>query len=70
MHATEQVVPSVSQLGVETKFQKSAMLGRVVLLLLQTAFVLAAAYGAATEILTRRDNRPGLPISIAELKAG
>jgi uncharacterized membrane protein len=29
------------------------------------AVLLAAAYGAATEILTRRDNRPGLQISIA-----
>jgi uncharacterized membrane protein len=29
------------------------------------AVILAAAYGAATEILTKRDNRPGLPISIA-----
>src|SRR5207253_1855741 len=26
---------------------------------------LAAAYGAATEMLTRRDDRPGLPIAIA-----
>jgi len=34
------------------------------------AVVLAAAYGAATEILTRRDNRPGLPISIALFATG
>src|SRR6202045_261035 len=34
------------------------------------AVVLAAAYGAATEILTKRDNRPGLPISIALFAAG
>jgi len=32
--------------------------------------VLAAAYGAATEILTKRDNRPGLPISIALFATG
>jgi uncharacterized membrane protein len=29
------------------------------------AVILAAAYGAATEMLTRRDERPGLPIAIA-----
>ena len=34
------------------------------------AVVLAAAFGAATEILTRRDNRPGLPISIALFATG
>ena len=34
------------------------------------AVVLAAAYGAATETLTRRDNRPGLPISIALFATG
>ena len=34
------------------------------------AVVLAAAYGAATEILNRRDNRPGLPISIALFATG
>jgi uncharacterized membrane protein len=34
------------------------------------AVVLAAAYGAATEILTKRDNRPGLPISIALFATG
>ena len=34
------------------------------------AVVLAAAYGAATEVLTRRDNRPGLPISIALFATG
>jgi uncharacterized membrane protein len=34
------------------------------------AVLLAAAYGAATEILTRRDNRPGLPISIALFATG
>jgi uncharacterized membrane protein len=34
------------------------------------AVILAAAYGAATEILTRRDNRPGLPISIALFATG
>ncbi|HEY5131669.1 MAG TPA: DUF2339 domain-containing protein [Bradyrhizobium sp.] len=34
------------------------------------AVVLAAAYGAATEILTRRDVRPGLPISIALFATG
>ncbi len=34
------------------------------------AVMLAAAYGAATEILTRRDNRPGLPISIALFATG
>jgi uncharacterized membrane protein len=32
--------------------------------------ILAAAYGAATEMLTRRDNRPGLPISIALFATG
>jgi uncharacterized membrane protein len=34
------------------------------------AVVLAAAYGIATETLTRRDNRPGLPISIALFATG
>jgi uncharacterized membrane protein len=34
------------------------------------AVILAAAYGAATEILTRRDNRPGLPISVALFATG
>src|ERR1700730_17803760 len=34
------------------------------------AVLLAAAYGAATEILSRRDNRPGLPISIALFATG
>jgi uncharacterized membrane protein len=34
------------------------------------AVVLAAAYGAATETLARRDNRPGLPISIALFATG
>ena len=34
------------------------------------AVILAAAYGAATEILTERDNRPGLPISIALFATG
>ncbi len=34
------------------------------------AVVLAAANGAATEILNRRDNRPGLPISIALFATG
>jgi uncharacterized membrane protein len=34
------------------------------------AVALAAAYGAATEILTKRDNRPGLPISIALFATG
>jgi uncharacterized membrane protein len=34
------------------------------------AVMLAAAYGAATETLTRRDNRPGLPISIALFATG
>jgi uncharacterized membrane protein len=34
------------------------------------AVVLAAAYGAATEMLTRRDNRPGLPISTALFATG
>ena len=34
------------------------------------AVILAAAYGAATEILTGRDNRPGLPISIALFATG
>ena len=32
--------------------------------------VLAAAFGAATEILTKRDNRPGLQISIALFATG
>ncbi len=32
--------------------------------------VLAAAFGAATEILGKRDNRPGLPISIALFATG
>jgi uncharacterized membrane protein len=34
------------------------------------AVLLAAAYAAATEILTRRDNRPGLAISIALFATG
>ena len=34
------------------------------------AVVLAAAFGAATEILGKRDNRPGLPISIALFATG
>ena len=34
------------------------------------AVMLAAAYGAATEILTKRDNRPGLAISIALFATG
>jgi uncharacterized membrane protein len=34
------------------------------------AVILAAAYGAVTEILSRRDNRPGLPISIALFATG
>ena len=34
------------------------------------AVLLAAAYGAATEILGKRDNRPGLPISIALFATG
>jgi uncharacterized membrane protein len=34
------------------------------------AVIVAAAYGAATEILTKRDNRPGLPISIALFATG
>jgi uncharacterized membrane protein len=34
------------------------------------AVMLAAAYGAATEALSRRDNRPGLPISIALFATG
>jgi uncharacterized membrane protein len=34
------------------------------------AVVLAAAFGAATEILTKRDNRPGLAISIALFATG
>jgi uncharacterized membrane protein len=34
------------------------------------AVVLAAAFGAATEILTRRDTRPGLAISIALFATG
>jgi uncharacterized membrane protein len=34
------------------------------------AVILAAAYGAATEILTKRDTRPGLPISIALFATG
>jgi len=34
------------------------------------AVVLAAAYGAATEILNRRDRRPGLPISVALFATG
>jgi uncharacterized membrane protein len=34
------------------------------------AVILAAAYGAATEILTKRDNRPDLPISIALFATG
>jgi uncharacterized membrane protein len=34
------------------------------------AVLLAAVYGAATELLTRRDNRPGLAISIALFATG
>ncbi len=34
------------------------------------AVLLAAAYGAATEILSKRDARPGLPISIALFATG
>lgn len=34
------------------------------------AVVLAAAFAAATETLTKRDNRPGLPISIALFATG
>ena len=34
------------------------------------AVMLAAAYGAATEILNRRDSRPGLPISVALFATG
>ena len=34
------------------------------------AVLLAAAYGVATESLTRRDNRPGLPISTALFATG
>jgi uncharacterized membrane protein len=34
------------------------------------AVLLAAAFGAATETLIRRDNRPGLPISIALFATG
>jgi uncharacterized membrane protein len=34
------------------------------------AVILAAAYGAATETLARRNNRPGLPISIALFATG
>jgi uncharacterized membrane protein len=34
------------------------------------ALVLAAAFGAATEILGKRDNRPGLPISVALFATG
>jgi uncharacterized membrane protein len=34
------------------------------------AVILAAAYGAATEILSQRDDRPGLPISIALFATG
>jgi uncharacterized membrane protein len=34
------------------------------------AVMLAAAYGIATEILAKRDNRPGLPISIALFATG
>jgi uncharacterized membrane protein len=34
------------------------------------AVLLAAAYGAATESLSRRENRPGLPISIALFATG
>src|SRR5450432_543452 len=34
------------------------------------AVILAAAFGAATELLTRRDVRPGLPISIALFATG
>ena len=32
--------------------------------------LLAAAFGAATEVLTRRDVRPGLPISVALFATG
>jgi uncharacterized membrane protein len=34
------------------------------------AVILAAAYGATTEALTRRDSRPGMPISIALFATG
>jgi uncharacterized membrane protein len=34
------------------------------------AVILAAAYGAATEVLTKRDHRPGLPISTALFATG
>jgi len=34
------------------------------------AVILAAAYAAATEILNRRDHRPGLPISVALFATG
>ncbi|MBR0713599.1 DUF2339 domain-containing protein [Bradyrhizobium liaoningense] len=34
------------------------------------AVILAAAFGTATEALTRRENRPGLPISIALFATG
>jgi uncharacterized membrane protein len=34
------------------------------------AVILAAAFGAATEALTKRDNRPGLPISTALFATG
>ena len=34
------------------------------------AVILAAAFGAATELLGKRDNRPGLPISIALFATG
>src|SRR5665647_111590 len=34
------------------------------------AVILAAAYGAATETLTRRDSRPGLAVSIALFATG
>ncbi len=34
------------------------------------AVILAAAFGAATEILSKRENRPGLPISIALFATG
>src|SRR6202012_5763134 len=34
------------------------------------AVMLAAAYGAATEILSRPEHRPGLPISIALFATG
>jgi uncharacterized membrane protein len=34
------------------------------------AVLLAAAFGAATELLTKRDNRPGLPISTALFATG